>query len=252
MISISSITKLESESESLVTGFSTTRSNVFLTVFSTVCVTLLVTVLTSFAALLLLILVLELLVGLFGADFVRLVLDARVFEVLVLEVVLVIGSLNPVYSSHFGPMTSFMPPQISSLFGVEMDGVDLTDDDEDAETDLVDPVPLAVFFQISNIPLVLPFLTVDPLVWTDTDTDSTATVPLPFQIPNPLVPELSPADAVVEAAVTLGVLLLLLLLLLLVFSKRSLLCSCVLRVYGSESSLQRYGRRRTARPMTMG
>ena len=219
--------------------------------------TLLVTVLTSLAAALSLILVLELLVGLFGADFVRLVLDVRVFEVVVLEVVLVVGSLNPVYSSHFGPMTSFMPPQISSLFVDEVDVVDLTDededDDEDAESDFVDPVvPLAVFFQISNIPLVLPFLTTDPLVCTDTDTDSAATVPLPFQNPNPLVPELSPADAVVEAAVTLGVLLLLLLLLLLVFSKRSLLCSCVLRVYGSESSLQRYGRRRTARPMTMG
>jgi hypothetical protein len=251
MISISSITKLESESESLVTGFSTTRSKVFLTVFSTVCVTLLVTVLTSLEAALSLILVLELLVVLPGADFVRLVLDACVFEVVVLEVVLVVGSLNPVYSSHFGPMTSFMPPQISSLFVDEVDGVDLTDEDEDAESDFVDPVvPLAVF-QISNIPLVLPFLTTDPLVWTDTDTDSAATLPLPFQNPNPLVPELSPADAVVEAAVTLGVLLLLLLLLV-VFSKRSLLCSCVLRVYGSESSLQRYGRRRTARPMTMG
>ena len=135
-------------------GFSTTRSNVFLTVFSTVCVTLLVTVLTSFAALLLLILVLELLVGLFGADFVRFVPDARVFEVVVLEVVLVVGSLNPVYSSHFGPMTSLMPPQISSLFVDEVDGVDLTDEDEDAESDFVDTVvPLAVFFQISNIPL---------------------------------------------------------------------------------------------------
>jgi hypothetical protein len=220
-MSISSITKLESESESLVTGFSTTRSTVFLTVLSTVCVTLLVTVLTPLAVLTLdevLFVVLAEVCGLVFrlADFE----SGGLVDFEGVLVVVVVGSLNPVYSSHFGPITSLMPPQISSLFVVDVDLMEIAVEDDGSD------FVAFVCFQISNSPLVELFL-----AELDCETDPPV-VFIPLQNRNPPTAEPALTEAVVEVVVD-GVVL------TTTFSKRSLLCSCLLSEYGISKSRQK-------------
>jgi hypothetical protein len=128
-----------------------------------------------------------LLVLLLKVDFVgRLlgfVLGLRVGLVDLVRFVVVAGiSLGTVYSSHFGPMTSLMPFQRSSLFAEEVDLMDLMDKDADDGFDFVFAVGVVdVFslFQISNLPLVELEIAFD--------FEDTVVLALfaPFQNPNP-------------------------------------------------------------------
>lgn len=148
-----------------------------------------------------------------GFRFVDLVLGVLVdFEVERVVAVVVVGSLNPVYSSHFGPMTSLMPPQISIRFALEVDLTDFSDGLEE-----VVPVEVIAFgrFQISNRPRV-------ELGVTEVDDVADVVIDFPFQNLNPAV-EGSDLMEVVE--VVIGVVFTTVTL-----SNRSRLCNCLLKV----------------------
>lgn len=158
----------------------------------TLLVTVLASLLTPTVALFVLLLEVD-----FVGRLAGFVLGLRVALEMVLLVVLVVGiSLGAVYSSHFGPITSLMPFQRSSLFAEEVDLTELTDlgdEDKDFVLDLVDVVVFG-FFQISNLPLVE--------LETDINFEEVVELALflPFQNLNPPTRELeNPADVVVVA-----------------------------------------------------
>lgn len=171
------------------------------------------------------------------------VLGLRVALEVVLLVVLVVGiSLGAVYSSHFGPITSLMPFQRSSLFAEEVDLTELTDL-VDEDKDVLDLVVVVVFgfFQISNLPLVE--LEMD---FAFKELVELALFP-PFQNRNPPTRELeNPVDEVALTEDCTEILV------VVALSNLSRLCNCLLSVNGSTRRLQKYGRRRTARPTTIG